>query len=137
MNNTVIAIDPGRDKCGLAVVDKQDGVLWKRVIAAATLAACVEELARTYAVTTAVVGDRTAHREVLRALKPIAVNGTQLVVRLVDEHRSSDEARGRYWLDHPPRGVMRLFPVTMRTPPVPVDDYVAVILAERYFRREN
>jgi len=30
---------------------------------------------------------------------------------------------------------MRLIPVTMRTPPVPVDDYVAVILAERFFRQ--
>jgi len=135
MNDTVIAIDPGRDKCGLAVVNKQEGVLWKKVIAASQVAACVEELALAYSVTTVVVGDRTAHRAVLQVLEKLAVNGDPLFIQLVDEHRSSDEARVRYWLNHPPRGIMRLFPVTMRTPPEPVDDYVAVILAERHFRQ--
>ena len=41
-----------------------------------------------------------------------------------------------YWREHPPRGLMRLIPVTMQVPPVPVDDYVAVILAERYFDKK-
>ncbi|HKM17981.1 MAG TPA: pre-16S rRNA-processing nuclease YqgF, partial [Limnochordia bacterium] len=33
---------------------------------------------------------------------------------------------------HPPRGWRRLLPVSLQTPPVPIDDYVAVILAQRY-----
>ncbi|MDR3591821.1 MAG: pre-16S rRNA-processing nuclease YqgF [Negativicutes bacterium] len=135
MIDTVIAIDPGREKCGVAVVGKRDGLLWKQVIATPRLATVVEELARTREICTVVIGDRTAHQSAVKALAEVRINDRPLSVHPVDEHRSSDEARGRYWLDNPPRGVMRLVPVTMRTPPVPVDDYVAVILAERYFRQ--
>jgi RNase H-fold protein (predicted Holliday junction resolvase) len=135
MIDTVIAIDPGRGKCGLAVVNKNDGVLWKKVVAVAELPSWVEELMRSHAADTVVVGDRTAHQAVLKALEPLTVDGHPLCVHTVDEHHSSEEARGRYWRENPPRGIMRLIPVTMRTPPVPVDDFVAVILAERYFRR--
>jgi len=135
MINTVIAIDPGRDKCGVAVVGKGDGMQWKQVIETSRLAAVVEELARTRGITTVVLGDRTAHRSAVDALAEVTVEGRPLSIHPVDEHRSSDEGRSRYWHDNQPRGIMRLIPVTMRTPPVPVDDYVAVILAERFFRQ--
>jgi RNase H-fold protein (predicted Holliday junction resolvase) len=135
MIDTVIAVDPGRDKCGVAVVGNREGLLWKQVIATPQLATVVEELARTRGITTVVLGDRTAHRSAVNALAEVKVDNRPLTILPVDEHRSSDEARSRYWRDNPPQGMMRLIPVTMRVPPVPVDDYVAVILAERYFRR--
>ena len=53
-------------------------------------------------------------------------------IEVVDEYRTTDEARKLYWKIHPPRGLWRLVPTTMRVPPVPVDDLVAVILARRY-----
>jgi hypothetical protein len=52
----------------------------------------------------------------------------------VDEHLSSVEARSRYLDDHKPRGIARLIPKGMRTPPEPIDDYAAVVLAERYLK---
>lgn len=134
---TVIAIDPGRAKCGVAVVGREDGLLSKQVVETSRLAAIVEELARTHAITTVVLGDRTAHRSAMDALAGVRVDGRPLSIHPVDEHRSSDEARGRYWRDNPPRGILRLIPVTFRVPPVPVDDYVAVILAERFFRNSR
>ncbi len=135
MIDTVIAVDPGRDKCGVAVVGNREGLLWKQVITTPQLATVVEELARTRGITTVVLGDRTAHRSAVNALAEVKVDNRPLTILPVDEHRSSDEARSRYWRDNPPQGMMRLIPVTMRVPPVPVDDYVAVILAERYFRQ--
>lgn len=135
MSDTVIAVDPGRAKCGIAVVHKYSGVLRKQVIETPRLAAVVAELAVTYPVSTVVIGNRTTHRSASDALSMVTVDGKPLNLELVDEHRSSDEARSRYWREHAPRGMLRLIPVTMRTPPVPVDDYVAVILAERYWQR--
>jgi hypothetical protein len=54
---------------------------------------------------------------------------------VVDERYSSLEARNRYWQMYPPRGLTRLLPEGMRTPPRPVDDIVAIVLIERYLER--
>jgi RNase H-fold protein (predicted Holliday junction resolvase) len=134
MSDIVIAVDPGRAKCGIAVVHKHSGVLWKQVIETPQLVAVVTELALSYKAATVVIGNRTTHRSALAALSSIMVDGKPLNIKLVDEHRSSDEARSRYWLEYPPQGLLRFIPVTMRTPSVPVDDLVAVILAERYWK---
>lgn len=135
MADIVIAVDPGRDKCGVAVVAAGGAILHKGVVPAARMAAVVEALAADYGVATVVVGDRTGHRAAATALAALRPGGRTLEVRAVDEHRSTDEARVRYWRENPPRGLARLIPVTLMVPPVPVDDYVAVILAERFYRR--
>ncbi len=135
MDEIVIAVDPGRDKCGVAVVGRQAGVLYKSVVATERMAAAVGELVVKYTVDTVVLGDRTGRQAAQAALAALRPGGRQLAVRLVDEHRSTDEARARYWQDHPPSGLARLVPITLRVPPTPVDDYVAVIIAERYYRR--
>ncbi|MEN6414716.1 MAG: resolvase [Veillonellales bacterium] len=131
----IIAVDPGREKCGVAVVHKTNGALWRQVVAAVAMADTVSRLAAQYAISTVVLGDRTTSRQAAGKLAGILVNGGPLTVIPVDEHRSTDAARQRYWRENPPRGLKRLIPVTMQVPPVPVDDYVAVILAERYFGR--
>ena len=41
-------------------------------------------------------------------------------------------ARRRYWRENPPGCLARLVPEGMRLPPRPIDDYAAVLLAERY-----
>ena len=133
MPEPIIAVDPGREKCGIAVVHKQKGILYKNVIGTSTLATAVRDLVDTYNTTTIVLGDRTSSREARRTLEQIRINDLPLILISVDEHHSTDDARHRYWRENPPRGLMRLIPVTMQVPPVPVDDYVAVILAERYF----
>ncbi len=133
MLELIIAIDPGREKCGIAVVHKHDGALSKNVINTAELANIVQELATSHNINTVVIGDRTASRSAQKTLSQISANGQPLTIIPVDEHHSTDNARQRYWRDNPPRGFKRLIPVTMQVPPIPVDDYVAVILAERYF----
>lgn len=137
MIDQVIAVDPGRVKCGVAIVDRYRGGLWKKVIATGDLVTTVQNLGCQHQILTVVIGNRTTSRSAMKDLSTVKIEGQALMILPVDEHRSSDEARSRYWIDHPPRGLMRLFPVTMRTPPVPVDDYVAVVIAERYFCRKN
>ncbi|MDR7606097.1 MAG: hypothetical protein QN116_02490 [Armatimonadota bacterium] len=126
---TVLAIDPGREKCGLAVV-RPGRVLHREVVARDRLAWRVAELAGEYAVHVVVVGDATGSQEVLRE-----VSGLGRPVETVPERGSSLEARRRYFRDHPARGLARLIPEGMRVPPRPVDDYVAEILAERFLEK--
>ena len=129
----VVAIDPGREKCGIAIVHKKQGVIYKAIIATAELLSVVTTLAANHKLTTAVIGDRTTSHTAQTALTGIMVDGQQVNIIPVNEHHSTDEARKRYWTENPPTGWKRLLPTTMQVPPRPVDDYVAVILAERYF----
>jgi RNase H-fold protein (predicted Holliday junction resolvase) len=132
----VVAIDPGREKCGLAVVHKEQGIICKTIIATPGLAVAAANLAATYKLTTVIIGSSTTSATARAELDAIHVNGHKLTLIPVNEYRSTDEARKRYWRDNPPQGLKRLIPTTLQVPPVPVDDYAAVILAERYFANQ-
>jgi RNase H-fold protein (predicted Holliday junction resolvase) len=131
----VLAIDPGREKCGIAVVHKEQGLIYKTIITTAELFTTVNKLAAVHKLTTVIIGDGTTTHTAQTALATITVNGQGLKVIPVNEYRSTDEARKLYWVNNPPRGLKRLIPTSMQVPPVPVDDFVAVILAERYFKK--
>ena len=133
----VIAVDPGREKCGIAAVDKKRGALARQVIARSSLAEIVKAWAEAYHTAVVVLGSRTSSRDAQQLLHGMMTAAGPLSVVIVEEHRSTDEARLRYWQEYPPRGLWRLVPIGMRTPPVPVDDLVAVILAERYFKSQK
>lgn len=128
----LLAIDPGSVKCGLAVVSANGEAAVRSVIPTASLEETVARLLTAHAIDRIVMGDRTRSREFARRL---AVAGLVPAGGLffVDEHRSSEEARRRYLRDNPPRQWwLRLLPAGMRAPDRPYDDYVAVILAERF-----
>ena len=137
MNEIIIAVDPGREKCGIAIVEQQTGVLTKKVINTTELAPIVQQLSTDYHTTTLVLGDGTSSREAKQTLEQIKITGLPLKIIFIDERHSTDEARCRYWRENPPQGFKRFIPVTMQVPPGPVDDYVAIILAERYFAKNE
>lgn len=128
----VLGIDPGRDKCGLAVVAGGE-VPWKEVVPRPDFLRVVKVLAKEYNVDTVVLGDGTGSKEFLEELKGELPD---LKVVTIDERYSTEEARERYWQDHQPQGWRRILPTSMQVPPEPYDDYVAVILAQRFFRQE-
>ena len=129
----IIAVDPGREKCGLAVVDAKRKIWKRQIIAAENLADTVRVLAQEYGTAVVALGSRTASKEIHRLLQGMPTGAGVIDVTVVEEHRSTEEARQRYWRENPPQGIWRLIPLGMRVPPEPVDDWVAVILAERYF----
>lgn len=137
MDEMMIAIDPGREKCGIAVVHQHRGVLMQEVIVTSRLTVVVKELLAEYKVSIIVIGDGTSSREAKGKIEQLRIDGEAIKIVLIDERHSTDQARERYWQEHPPKGLMRLIPVTMQVPPKPVDDYVAVILAERYLDKKT
>lgn len=128
----VIAIDPGREKCGFAVVSLSGDVVYKAIVDVRELPEVVTRWASEAGldVVACAIGDRTGARDVVAALRAAGVRPE--LIRSVDEHRSSEAGRRRYWREKPPRGWRRLIPVSMQTPPEPYDDFVAVELAHRY-----
>lgn len=134
-NQTIISIDPGREKCGIAAVHQDKGVLHKSIIETQDLSSTIESLLIKYQTRTVIMGNGTSSKQAQISLEKIIINGQAISVILVDEYRTTDEGRRRYWLENPPQGLRRLIPVTMQIPPKPVDDYVAIILAERYLKK--
>jgi RNase H-fold protein (predicted Holliday junction resolvase) len=127
----ILAIDPGREKCGLAVVDLAGRVIDQRIVPRAGLGIVLPALFKSFEISRVVIGQGTASQIVEEAIKKINPRAELI---LVQEKYSTLEARQRYWQAHRPRGLWRLVPTSLRVPPVPVDDFAAVILAERYLK---
>lgn len=132
----IIAVDPGREKCGVAVVAMDRAIVKRIVVATSNLQ---EELATILAcgkIQVLLCGDGTGSVAQAAMLRNLAeLYNVQFLI--VDEKYTTEEARKLYWQQQPPSGWRRLLPTTMQTPPVPVDDYVAILLAWKYLKQEN
>lgn len=128
----VVAIDPGRMKCGMAILSDTGDLREQFVVARSDVFTRLTQVHQNYGAFYLVVGDGTGSKEFLQELEAHPIAAMIPKVHVVDEHLSSLEARSRYFDDHPPKGMRRFIPRSLQVPPVPFDDYVAVILAERY-----
>ncbi len=127
----IAALDPGRDKCGFAVLAGDGTVLLQQVIATAELEQEILMARQRFSFDCLIEGNGTTSQQ---ARERIAAALPDLAIIVVDEYRTTEMARGAYWQAHPPKGWRRLLPVSMQVPPEPVDDFVAVILGHRYLQ---
>ncbi len=129
---TIISVDPGRFKCGVAVVcsdaDRAVKVLHRSVIETGQLRDILADLAREHEPDIVLIGNGTGSESAREVVEELAV----APVMEVDEKDTSVLARKRYFVEKPPRGLRRLIPTSLQTPPEPYDDLVAVIFAERH-----
>ncbi len=125
----LLAIDPGREKCGLAVVGYDHTIYHREIVETPKLHLRVAHFVGRFGIDLIVLGDRTTAQETRETLRRA---GFRLEITYVDEDRSSELGRRRYLLDHPGKGWQQFLPIGLRSPDQPYDDYVAVILAERY-----
>jgi RNase H-fold protein (predicted Holliday junction resolvase) len=128
-NETILGFDPGKDKCGVAVMNGDRGLLYHQVLLTAEVILQINNLVQQYQVDQIVMGDQTTAKQWQQQLITVFPD---LPITLVDERYSSLEARDRYWQMYPANFVTRLIPQGMRQPPRPIDDLVAIILIERY-----
>lgn len=129
---TVLAIDPGSSKCGMAVVLRDDAgqlqVLWRDIAPKETLKERLQVAFQEHPFSLVIVGSGTKSKEVVHDVRE---QMPSMGILVVDERDTSLQARERYWEHNPRRGLRRLLPATLQVPPAPVDDFVALILAER------
>jgi RNase H-fold protein (predicted Holliday junction resolvase) len=131
-NETILGFDPGQDKCGVAVMDRERALLYHQVLLTTQVITEIRNLCPQYNVSRIVMGDQTTAKywqQQLIAAFP------DLPISLIDERYSSLEARDRYWQMYPPNFLTRLIPQGMRQPPRPIDDIVAIILIDRYLAK--
>jgi RNase H-fold protein (predicted Holliday junction resolvase) len=129
----ILGFDPGRQKCGIAVMGLDRSLHFHQVVASAEILTTIAQLYQDFPISLLVMGDQTSAKEWQQQLQTHFPEGLRIIT--VNERYSSLEARDRYWQMYPPKGLMRLLPEGMRTPPRPVDDIVAIVLIERYLER--
>lgn len=132
---TVLAIDPGRDKCGLAVVDEDGRLLFHAVVATDGLGEGVEQALRQFCPQRVLLGDGTSSRGLRPVIEQAMGRATPAVpLEIVSERHTTERGRVAYWKHNPPRGLGRLIPDGLRVPPVPIDDYAAYCMALDYLQ---
>ncbi|MDX2241733.1 MAG: pre-16S rRNA-processing nuclease YqgF [Leptolyngbyaceae cyanobacterium bins.302] len=129
----VLGFDPGRHKCGVAVMGVDRTLCYHQVVDSAVAVETVQQLRSLYPISLVVMGDQTYSKEWKHRLTSEMSGGVSIV--LVDERNSSLEARDRYWQMFPPSGLHRLLPQALRRIPRPIDDIVAILLIERYLKQ--
>jgi RNase H-fold protein (predicted Holliday junction resolvase) len=129
----ILGFDPGRDKCGVAVVRQDLAVYEHEVVSAEAAIAKIQVWMQQYSIHTLVMGNQTTAKQWQQRLE----QALAVPVTLIDERYSTLEARDRYWSMYPPKGLARLLPQGMRDVPRPIDDIVAIILVERYLAQNN
>ncbi|MBQ9487471.1 MAG: pre-16S rRNA-processing nuclease YqgF [Selenomonadaceae bacterium] len=123
----IMGVDPGRDKCGVAVLNSAGEVKFSEVIPTENFDTAIKKLAAQFEIEQVIFGNGTTHVDAEKKIRAI-----NLPIKIIDEKFTTEEARREYWVQNPPRGWRRLLPVSMQVPPVPVDNIVAEILAKRF-----
>jgi len=129
-----IGIDPGRSKCGVAVVDENGQRYGLEVVPTANLATTLTDYAQGGAIAGICVGDATTSDAAVSICKT-ALPGVPIAI--VDERHTTLEARARYYKDNPPRGLARLIPRGLLVPKQPLDGYAAMLIVERFLSRKT
>jgi RNase H-fold protein (predicted Holliday junction resolvase) len=129
----ILGFDPGKDKCGVAVMGVDRQLHYHEVILSENAIASIEELRQRFPISLLVMGDQTTSKRWKQKLQDELSEAINII--LIDERYSTLEARDRYWQMYPPKGLTKLLPQGMRQPPRPIDDIVAILLIERYLSR--
>ena len=130
MNDEILAIDPGREKTGIAILKNSD-VLEHKIINSDELVQIIKSLLEKYFIKTIVMGNGTSSKKKYDLLKQEFIDRD---IVLINEYRTTDEARKLYFQENPPKGWKKLIPLGMQVPPVPVDDYAAIVIGRKYLK---
>ena len=134
---TVLAIDPGTAKCGIAVVTIRGGpaTLHREIVPTEQAVCRVAALIPLHALSTVLIGDATGGKVLARSLRDTLP--PDIALYTVSETRTSERARARYTRENPPKDWRRFLPTGLQTPSEPYDDYAAIILAEDWLAQQE
>lgn len=145
-------IDPGREKIGFAFTEEKR-LLFSGIVPMGVLPLFVQVLQEedwlflepwgkegnlqelaSRRIERILLGDGTASSLIRASLSRFEREG---LLEVVKESFSTQEGRRLYWELHPPKGLWRLVPTTLRVPPRPIDDLAAWALLLGDWKRKG
>lgn len=128
-----LAIDPGREKCGAAVVKVSGEPVELKVTDVADLEQSLKELQEQYAPDAVLLGNGTGCEKIADIIQKAFPN---IKIIVVDEKDTTRTGRSLYWRYQPPTGWKRFLPEGLRIPDGPVDAYAALAIFKQW-QKEN
>ncbi|MBR0518487.1 Holliday junction resolvase RuvX [bacterium] len=127
--SVIVSVDPGREKCGIAVVDSSGNILKRKVVTTSSVIDNLLELTEKYSADKILIGSGTNSKTIKKRIIDSIPN---IPIDIVDETHSTEIARKLYFKEYPPKGIFKIIPIGLQIPPVPYDDFAAVVLAKKY-----
>jgi RNase H-fold protein (predicted Holliday junction resolvase) len=127
-----LGIDPGRTKCGFAVVYDDGARACIDVVPTSEIEGRIQGEVQSGGVAALCVGHATSSAAIVALC---TARWPSIPLRVIDETNTTFEARERYFADNPPKGLWRLIPRGLLVPKVPLDGYAALLIVERYRRQ--
>ena len=129
MTKLYMGIDPGRSKTGLALVDGVGKIVKLHIAESQNIDNEIVEFLKNSCPVQIVLGNGTNSRNICEVVQKVLPD---ILITVVEEAHSTEEARTLYWQENPPKGLKKLIPLGLLVPPVPLDAYAAVILVRRF-----
>lgn len=131
----ILAIDPGSDKAGYSVVyyDFSHGEMG--VVFLSEVHKIFERFCNSsHKPETVVIGNGTASRVLSKLYNNLDFD---IPLRFAEEKNTTYKARERFFSENPPTGIWKIVPLGLQTPGVPIDDYAAWLIGERFLKDQN
>ena len=129
MTKLYLGIDPGRSKTGLALVDSVGKIVKLHIGESQNIDNEIMEFIKKSCPGQIVLGNGTNSRNICEVVQKVLPD---ILITVVEESFSTEEARTLYWQENPPKGLKKLIPLGLLVPPIPLDAYAAVILVRRF-----
>jgi len=127
-----MGIDPGRNKCGIAIVTEKGEVVEKEIAETTNLSRKIEEVLSRFSISKCILGNGTYADKVFNILQ-LLLEEEKII--FIEEADSTYIAEQRYLKKNPPLGLNFLNKIIKFKPKKPLDDYTAVVLVEKYLDR--
>ena len=128
----ILGVDPGSSKSGVALL-KADGTIENtEVLLMSNVTEALAEFLGQEDIAICILGNGTTSAQMQNILEQSL---PRAVIKVVDEAHSTEEARTLYWEVNPPKGLRKLFPLSMQQPTGNLDGLAAAILVRRYLRQ--
>lgn len=127
MEKVILSIDPGTEKCGIALLDRKGGVIHQAILPIDELEPSINKISKMYSPLKVIIGNSTGRKRVVQIMKKMKID-----YETIEERQSTLEARKLYFKINPPRGLKKLLPKGFLVPSVAIDDWSAVIIGQRY-----
>ena len=122
----IFAIDPGRNKIGVAILDSSGECQARDVIPKDKFAGVASEYILQYRPNVIAIGNGTGSDWVFGVMSAFDIH----VIRVI-EIGSTLEARDLAWRENPPGGIFRILPKIFWPIPPDIDSWAAVVIGRR------
>lgn len=134
MKKRYLAVDPGREKCGLAIVNEEGQAQWLQILNVDEFETRLKCLLVEGSFNEILLGSGTGKDALLKIFHKL-MTGKKIII--VDEKNTTLLGRELYWQYNPPKNWKRLLPEKMRPISEPIDCYAALAIALRWLQENK